>query len=234
MADRILEFLVPYLDQYGYATLFLLTFLETSAFLGLVAPGETIIVLCGFYAYRGVLDPWLVGGLATLGAITGDQVGYLLGRTYGHGLITRFGKYFFFDRKRLEATERYYDRHGGKTVFFGRFMSLLRSFGPVVAGISRMPYRIFLPWSVASCIIWGAAFTLIGYFFGASWELIERYLGWGGAVAFALGIALVLWLLHRKREVELEQELAGPGEAPAGGDSHSEESSRQGKERHAS
>jgi undecaprenyl-diphosphatase len=206
--ERILDFLVPYLNQYGYATLLLLTFLETSAFLGLVAPGETIIVLCGFYAYRGVLDPWIVGAVAIGGAILGDQAGYLLGRTYGHGLIKRFGKYVLFDVKRLRATERYYERHGGKTVLIGRFTSILRSFGPVVAGISRMPYSTFLRWSVISCIIWGATFTILGYFFGKSWQVIEEYLGWGGVVAFVIGVAVVLWFLHRKREHELEEELS--------------------------
>jgi undecaprenyl-diphosphatase len=210
MQERILEFLLPYLSSYGYLTLFLVTFLETSAFLGLIAPGETIIVVCGFFAFRGVLDPWAVGALATAGAIAGDQVGYLLGRTFGYGVVDRFGKYFFFDEKRLRMTQRFYQRHGGKTVFFGRFMSILRSFGPVVAGISHMPYGGFLPWSVLSCILWGAAFTLIGYFFGASWDIVERYMGWGGAVGFALGVLLVVWLLHRKREHELEEELASP------------------------
>lgn len=213
MQERILEFVLPYLSSYGYLTLFLVTFLETSAFLGLIAPGETIIVLCGFFAFRGVLDPWSVGALAMAGAIAGDQVGYLLGRTFGYGVVDRFGKYFFFDEKRLRMTQRFYEHHGGKTVFFGRFMSILRSFGPVVAGISRMPYRGFLPWSVLSCIIWGAAFTLIGYFFGASWDIVERYLGWGGAAAFALGVLLVVWLLHRKREHDLEEELAAPKES---------------------
>lgn len=208
MQERILEFLIPYIQQFGYPTLFVITFLETSAFLGLVAPGETVIVLCGFYAYRGVLDPWVVGLIAIVGAILGDQVGYLLGRTYGHGLIRRFGKYFFFSEKRVVATERYYHKHGGKTVFLGRFMSILRSFGPVVAGISRMRYRTFVSWSVASCIVWGITFTLIGYFFGKSWEVIEGYMGWGGVVAFVLGIALVLWVLHRRREKELEEELS--------------------------
>ncbi|MDX1661856.1 MAG: DedA family protein [Gemmatimonadota bacterium] len=218
MQERILEFIVPYLNQYGYLTLFVLTFLETSAFLGLVAPGETIIVLCAFYAFRGVLDVWVVGAVATVGAMLGDQVGYLLGRTYGHDLVARFGKYVFFDHKRLKATERYYKNHGGKTVFFGRFMSILRSFGPVVAGITRMHYGSFLLWSVASCIVWGATFTLIGYFFGKSWEVIEEYLGWGGAVAFVAGIALVLWFLHRKHEEQLEEEyLAGESEEEEGG-----------------
>lgn len=207
MQERILELLVPYLEQFGYPTLFLLTFLETSAFLGLVAPGEAIIVLCGFYAFRGVLDPWLVGAVAAGGAMLGDQVGYLLGRTYGHGLVRRFGKYVLFDERRLRATERYYRAHGGKTVFFGRFMSILRSFGPVVAGISRMKWRTFAPWSVASCIVWGIVFTLIGYFFGKSWAVIEGYMGWGGAAAFVIGVALVLWVLHRKRTRELEEEF---------------------------
>jgi membrane protein DedA with SNARE-associated domain len=207
MQERILEFLVPYLQQYGYATLFLITFLETSAFLGLVAPGETVIVLCGFYAYRGILDPWLVGAISIAGAILGDQVGYLLGRTYGQGLIKRFGRFFFFDEKRLKATQHYYRKHGGKTVFIGRFMSILRSFGPVVAGISKMSWRTFSMWSVASCIVWGAVFTILGYFFGKSWEVIHRYLGWGGAVAFVLGVVVVLWFLHRKRSKELEEEF---------------------------
>lgn len=216
MQERILELIVPYLSQYGYPTLFALTFLETSAFLGLVAPGETIIVLCAFYAFRGVLDVWAVGAIAIGGAILGDQVGYLLGRTYGHGLVTRFGKYVLFDRKRLKATERYYAGHGGKTVFFGRFMSILRSFGPVVAGITRMSYPSFLLWSVASCIVWGAAFTAVGYFFGKSWEVIEEYLGWGGAAAFVLGVAVVLWFLHRKREEQLEEEYLTEEETAGG------------------
>ena len=207
MQDRVIEFLVPYLEQFGYWALFLITFLETSAFLGLVAPGEALIVLCGFYAYRGVLDPWLVGAIAAVGAVLGDQVGYLLGRKYGHGLIRRFGRYFFFDEKRVVATERYYQKHGGKTVFFGRFMSILRSFGPVVAGISKMRWRTFFLWSLASCIVWGIVFTVIGYFFGKSWEIIDQYMGWGGIVAFVFGAGVVLWLLHRKHEKELEEEF---------------------------
>jgi undecaprenyl-diphosphatase len=207
MQERILEFLVPYLQQYGYATLFLITFLETSAFLGLVAPGETVIVLCGFYAYRGILDPWLVGAISIVGAILGDQVGYLLGRSYGQSLIKRFGRFFLFDEKRLMAAQKYYKKHGGKTVFIGRFMSILRSFGPVVAGIGKMPWRTFSLWSVASCIVWAAVFTILGYFFGKSWEVIENYIGWGGAVAFVLGVIVVLWFLHRKRAKELEEEF---------------------------
>src|SRR5688572_26920452 len=149
----------------------------------------------------------MVGATSIAGAILGDQVGDLLGRTYGHGLIKRFGKYVLFDVKRLRATEHYYKRHGGKTVVIGRFTSILRSFGPLVAGISHMPYRTFLMWSIVSCIIWGAAFTVLGYFFGKSWEIIEGYMGWGGAVAFVLGVGLLAWFLHRRRKQEIAEEL---------------------------
>ncbi len=198
MEERILQFLTPWLAQYGYWTLLLVTFLETSAFLGLVAPGETIIVLCGFYAFRGVLDPWVVGAIAALGGLAGDQVGYLIGRRFGRGVLERFGRYFFFDERRLRATESYYERHGGKTVFFGRFLSILRSFGPLVAGSSRMSYPRFFAMSAASCALWGAGYTLLGYFFGKSWDLIDRYLGWGGLAAFVAGVALFVWWLHRR------------------------------------
>lgn len=207
MQERILEFIVPFLEHYGYLTLLVVTFLETSAFLGLVAPGETIIVLCGFYAFRGVLDPYTVTLVAIAGAFAGDQVGYWVGRRFGRGFLHRFGRYFLFDAKRIAATERYYDRHGAKTVFVGRFMSILRSFGPVVAGASRMSYGSFLVWSFLSCIVWGATFSLLGYFFGASWDVMHRYLGWGGAIAFVLGVVIVIWALHRKREDQLEQEM---------------------------
>lgn len=211
MEDRILSFVVPLLGRYGYVVLFGLTFLETSAFLGLVAPGETIIVLCGFAAFRGVLDAWTVAALAAAGGFLGDQLGYLLGRTYGHGFVERFGRYVLFDRKKLRATQRFYGRHGGKTVFIGRWASLLRSFGPVVAGASHMSYPRFAVASALSVVPWAATFTLVGYYFGASWELIERYLGWGGVVAFVAAFVAVLWYLHRKSERIWEEESGGGG-----------------------
>ena len=199
MEERILEFVVPLLREYGYVALFAVTFLETSAFLGIVAPGETVIVLAGFAAYRDVLDPWLVGGISFVGAVLGDQAGYAIGRRFGKGFLLRYGKYVFFGPDRLKATEGYYAKHGGKTVFFGRFMSILRSFGPVVAGASEMSYGSFLLWSVASCIVWATTFTVVGYLFGASWEVISGWIGWGGAAAFVGGIVLVVWFLARKR-----------------------------------
>lgn len=200
---ELLDFLTVNVERFGYPFLFLVTFLETSAFLGIVAPGETAVVVCGLFASRGPLNLPAVLALSILGAFLGDNAGYWIGRRFGTGLLERYGRYTFFNRQMQDRVRRYYERHGGKTVFFGRFMSFVRSFGPVVAGSSRMPYRTFVVWSAVGCAAWGAIFTLIGYFFGESWDLIHRYLGRAGLVGFLLGamaLAAYLLILRRRRE----------------------------------
>ena len=126
---ELLEFLSANVERFGYPFLFLVTFLETSAFLGLLAPGESAVVVCGLFASRGPLDLGAVVVVAIVGAFLGDQTGYWIGRRFGTGILERYGRYTFFDRGMQERIRRYYERHGGKTVFFGRFASFVRSFG---------------------------------------------------------------------------------------------------------
>jgi membrane protein DedA with SNARE-associated domain len=196
----ILDFLGQHVGTYGYVLLFLLTFLETSAFLGLLAPGESIVVICGLFASRGPLALSAVAPLAIVGAFLGDNVGYWIGRRYGTGILERYGKYVFFNREMLGKVRRYYERHGGKTVLLGRFTSIIRSFGPLVAGSSRMPYGPFALWSAVGCAAWGLFYSLIGYFFGESWDVIDKYLGRAGVIGFICGAtALMIYLLVRRR-----------------------------------
>ncbi|MFN2431412.1 MAG: DedA family protein [Gemmatimonadota bacterium] len=200
---ELIEFLRQNVERFGYPFLFLVTFLETSAFLGLLAPGESAVVLCGLFASRGPLDLWLVIAISIVGAFLGDNAGYWIGRRFGTGFLERYGRYTFFDRRNQERVRDYYVRHGGKTVFFGRFMSFVRSFGPVVAGSSRMPYGTFVLWSAVGCAAWGTLFSLVGYFFGESWELIERYMGRAGLIGFLVGasaLALYVFVLRRKTD----------------------------------
>lgn len=204
LTRAILDFLHENVGRFGYLLLFLLTFLETSAFLGLLAPGESIVVLSGLFASRGPLELGLVIPLSVVGAFLGDNAGYWLGRRFGTSFLERYGKYVFFNRESLERVRRYYLKHGGKTVFFGRFTSIIRSFGPLVAGSSRMPYGTFALWSAVGCAAWGILYSLIGYFFGESWEVIEKYLGRIGLVTFLCGAAaLAAYLLLRKRRREV-------------------------------
>lgn len=201
MAHKIIEFLLPQLNHWGYYILLLMTFLETSAFLGFLVPGESMVVIAGLLASRGVLELGDVIWVASVGAIFGDTVGYFIGHRFGEGFFLKYGKYVFFKKEYLDEARGFFKKHGGKTVFLGRFMAWLRAFAPVIAGISRMHYPKFLFFNVAGGIIWATTFSLIGYFVGNSWEVIKIYLGRMGVFAFICGaiIAFLYFFITKRR-----------------------------------
>lgn len=189
---NIEDHLDQWVGDYGYWIVFLMTFLETSAFVGLVVPGEVTLLIAGWFAYRGILEmPWLLAA-AWLGSILGDSAGYAIGRFGGVKFLRRFGRFFFFRERYLETSYKYFRNHGGKTVIFGRFIGVLRAFGPMVAGISRMPYGRFLVYDIAGAILSSTLILSLGYFFGESYEVINQWLGWGGVVIFVLVVAAVV------------------------------------------
>lgn len=166
-----------------------MTFLETSAFVGLIAPGEVTLLIAGLLASQGIVHIWGLIIAGSLGAIIGDNTGYWIGRLGGLPLLRRFGKYFFFKEKHLGATQKYFQSHGGKTLVFGRFISVIKVFIPISAGISHMPYGRFLAYELAGAILSVTTVLALGFFFGESWRLVKDLLGWGGAVAFGLIVA---------------------------------------------
>jgi len=223
--DRIIEFLRPYLEApWGYVIVGLAVFLENSVGAGVVVPGETLVILGGFYARVGDLWLPLVTLVVVVCAIAGDNVGYLIGRNHGRRFLERHGRKLFVTPERLVASERYYDKHGGKTVFLGRFIPVVRSVGFIVAGASGMRWRRFILYDVAGATIWGVGHTLLGYFLGASYERWEKYL-----TPFGMALLVVLLLLiggskflasRRKMKEELaeiELEIEHEHEREAGG-----------------
>ncbi|HEY7755345.1 MAG TPA: DedA family protein [Actinomycetota bacterium] len=188
MLDRIIEFLEPYLGvPWGYVIVGLATFLENSIGAGVIVPGETLVIVGGFYARIGEL--WLPGVMlvAIVGAVLGDNLGYWIGRRYGRGFLERHGRKLFITPERLVLAERYYERHGGKTVFFGRFIPVVRSVGFILAGVAHMEWKRFFVYDVAGAVIWAVGHSLLGYGLGASYERWERY-----ATPFGLGLLVVL------------------------------------------
>jgi undecaprenyl-diphosphatase len=186
--DRILEFLDPYLGvPWGYMIVGLATFLENSVGAGVIVPGETLVIVGGFYARIGELWLPLVILVAATGAILGDNVGFWIGRRYGRGFLERHGRKVFVTPERLVSAERYYAAHGGKTVFLGRFVPVVRSVGFIVAGVAHMPWRRFFAYDVAGAVLWVTLHSLIGYALGASYQRWERY-----ATPFGLILAAVL------------------------------------------
>ncbi|HUU40287.1 MAG TPA: bifunctional DedA family/phosphatase PAP2 family protein, partial [Desulfatiglandales bacterium] len=203
MESKILAVLLPQFTHWGYYIIILITFLETSAFLGLLVPGETVVVMAGLLVTRGVLELGDVICAASLGAIMGDTVGYFIGRRFGKEFFLKYGHYFLFKKEYLDEAKDFFDKHGGKAVFLGRFMAWLRSFAPVVAGILKMPYQKFLLFNVPGGIAWAITFSLLGYLVGNSWDIIRTYLGRLGILAFISGgVAIYLYfLITRKRRV---------------------------------
>lgn len=201
-ADELVRFLAPYVQAYGYILVFLGVFLENSAFLGLIVPGETILILAAFYAARGDLDIGVVIVIAFVGAVLGDNAGYLIGRRGGRPFFKKYGKYFFVSERRMLAVERYFEKHGGKTIFIARFTSFLRALVAVAAGISRMDYRQFFLYDLAGAAIWAVVIGLLGYFVGDNWPWLARIIDRIGLGLFALillAIATGVYLGRRRR-----------------------------------
>jgi membrane protein DedA with SNARE-associated domain/membrane-associated phospholipid phosphatase len=176
---------------YGYLFVFVLVGLES---LGIPLPGETALVTAAAYAALGHLSIVFVIVAAAAGAIVGDNAGYWIGRIGGRAFVLRYGKKFRLNEEQLARAERFFHRHGGKTVFIGRFIALLRSWAAVLAGIGSMPYAEFTAYNASGGIVWATAFGLLGYFFGRSLPTLERYVG-QASLAIVLVAALFTALL---------------------------------------
>lgn len=210
MLDRIVDFLRPLFDSWGYLIVGGATFLENSIGAGVLVPGETLVLVGAFFAAQGSLSPAWVAAAALIGGVAGDNLGYLIGRRAGRPFLERHGGRFFFPEERLEKAERFYREHGGKTVFLGRFVPVVRAFGCLLAGASQMNYGRFFLYDFAGAVIWAGGHTAIGYLVGGQYELIERYLSGAGLVIFLLLVLLIVggnWWRKRHQE-RAEQERA--------------------------
>ena len=188
-----------YFQVYGYYIVFMGLLLENSAFIGLVFPGETVLLAASFFAARGDFNIYLVILYGMLGAFIGNNIGYFLGLKGGRPFIERFGHRFFISEARIKAAEGYFDSHGGKTVFIGRFASGIRVFVSLLAGASHMNYAKFLIYTLLAVVAWTVGIGVVGYVFGQNWELllkiIER-IGWG-TLAVIIVLVLGAYFYHR-------------------------------------
>jgi membrane protein DedA with SNARE-associated domain/membrane-associated phospholipid phosphatase len=163
-------------SPWAYIVLALLAAAESAAFVGLAVPGETAMLLGGFLAFQGRVSLPLMMAAGAIGAVVGDSIGYQIGRVFGDPLKhSRLGRRV--GERRWAKGEAYLRAKGGRAVFFGRFVGLLRALVPALAGMSRMPYRTFLPWNAAGGIIWAPGFVFLGYLAGRSYQQVERIAG---------------------------------------------------------
>ncbi|TKR55761.1 phosphatase PAP2 family protein [Allopusillimonas ginsengisoli] len=206
MLNYLIE-LVTRAGHWGYVVIFLGAALESAAFLGVIVPGESLVLVAGFLAAQGVFDLDVLIMVIATGAALGDSLGYEMGRYLGRPALLRYGSRFGINEERVAKTDAFFIRHGGKAVFLGRFVGFARALVPFLAGSSRMPYRYFLPFNMAGAFLWSLAVTLLGYFLGASWQLAADWIGQasailGGIFAFAVGLVW-LWRWAMRHEAAL-------------------------------
>ena len=183
-------------SRYGYAVVFFGVFLENT---GLPVPGETALLAGAALAHFGELSLVRVILVAMAAAALGDNLGFLIGRRGGRHFIERFGGRIGLTAARLRQFDRFFDRHGARTVFIARFVTGLRVFGAVLAGASRMRWREFLIYNAAGAIVWCTVIGLAGYALGHSWQLLEKWIGRTGLIGLAIVVALVVIAIARSR-----------------------------------
>ncbi len=181
----------------GYPLMFLLVMSESS---GLPIPGETALIAAAVLASRGKLEIELVIALAAAAAIIGDNIGYLIGRKGGRWLLLRPGPFLERRRQVLITGEPFFERHGPKAVFFGRFILGLRVWASWLAGATRMPWRSFFLWNALGGVIWASAIGLIAYHLGRSAGNVVEAFGLYGAAALLLAIGSAFYMHRRQKQ----------------------------------
>jgi membrane-associated protein len=184
----------------GILALTIIVFAETGLLAGFFLPGDSLLVTAGLFAATGVLDLSTLLLVLSAAAIAGDTVGYWFGAKTGPRIFRREDS-LFFHRRHLETTREFFERHGPFTIVIARFMPILRTFAPVVAGVGRMRYGRFLSYNVAGGVLWVWSLTLLGYFLGRSIPGVDRYVHVIIAVVVLASIAPgLLKLLAQRRK----------------------------------
>ena len=194
-----LQLIEHYMLVYGYWAVFFGVMLENA---GVPVPGETILLIAGYFASTGEFNIALVMIIAASGAVVGDNIGFAIGHHYGRGFLLRVGRFFFLTPKRLEHMENYFESHGNKTILVARFITGLRVFAALLAGASRkMPWRVFVLYNMAGAILWSVVITTLGYLFGASLPLLVKWVGRSGTILLiaAVVIGVIVWRVRRHR-----------------------------------
>jgi membrane-associated protein len=162
--DTYLESIIAQYGAWTLALLFLIVFMETGFVVTPFLPGDSLIFAAAAFAARGAMDPWLLFLLLSIAAVLGDTVNYWIGHRIGAKAYT--GEVKWIKKEYMERTHVFFEKHGGRTIFLARFVPIIRTFAPFVAGVSRMPYGFFIRWNIIGGVVWVATFTLLGVFFG--------------------------------------------------------------------
>jgi membrane-associated protein len=182
----------------GYVVLTAIVFAETGLLIGFFLPGDSLLITAGLVAAAGHLNIWWLNGLLILAAIVGDSVGYAIGQRAGPRLFTR-PQSLLFNPRHLDRTRAFYERHGAKTIVIARFVPIVRTFAPVVAGVGQMEYRRFIFYNVAGGVGWVTSMTWAGYLLGQAVPNIGDHIHVVVAIVILLSLVPIFVELIRER-----------------------------------
>jgi membrane protein DedA with SNARE-associated domain len=214
---HFLHHLQEFISSYGYLAVFIVVGLESA---GVPMPGETALVSAAIFAGRGGLDIKWVIGAAALAAMLGDNAGYWVGREFGFPFLLRYGRYAGLDEKRLKLGQYLFKLHGGKIVFFGRFVAMLRAFAALLAGVNRLEWPRFFLFNALGAIVWASIFGLGGFWLGHAFEHYAKSVGLAALICAVVGAVVASRFIgaHESRLIAAaEAALPGPLTAPRDG-----------------
>ena|SRR3989338_1071817 len=194
-----MEYVSEVIIGFGYLGIFGAVFAESGFFLGAFLPGDTLLFTVGLLASQDYFDMKILLPLAALCAILGDNFGYYFGRKVGPKIFTREDS-FLFRRSHVQKTKAFYDRHGKKTIILARFVPIIRTFAPILAGVGGMEYKTFFLFNVIGGVGWTAGMLLAGYILGNFIPGLERYLEWIilGIIALSVSPFFIEWWRSRR------------------------------------
>lgn len=196
--------LVHIVEFVGYPGLFAAVFLESGVFFGFFLPGSSMLFTAGLLATQGLFSIWVLIPLLSLAAVLGDSAGYWFGNYVGVSLFFKKDSRFF-KHKYLEQAKDFYEKHGVQAVILARFIPVVRTFAPIIAGIANMRYRTFLAYNVVGGVLWAAGIAFIGYFLGKRVPLVEHYITPIILLIIVASLIPIIWEIRKPRTNETNE-----------------------------
>ena len=186
--DKYLSVIIQNYHDFTYLLLFAIIFLETGLVIAPFLPGDSLLFVAGAFAAKGVLNIWLLFFIFSFASIFGDTVNYWVGHYFARGIE----KSRFFKKEYMDKTQGFYNRYGGKTIILARFLPIIRTFAPFVAGVGKMHYGKFLAYNIIGGFVWVTLFLFGGYFFGGI-PIIEENFSTVILIIIGLSLAPIIW-----------------------------------------
>jgi len=205
MIEQILHLdLIKIIESVGYLGIFAIVFAESGLFVGAFLPGDSLLFTAGFLASQGFFDIWLLAPITFIAAVLGDSVGYTFGHKVGKRLFQKEDS-ILFHKKHLVRAQKFYEKHGGKAVTIARFLPIVRTFAPIVAGMGDMQYKRFLFFNVIGAFLWAVCVPILGFYLGNVIPGVDKYLL--PILAFIIIFSVLPTVIHILRENKGNNEI---------------------------